>query len=51
MPEDSGTKLLPPVIDVANAEELTALLGDVLSCHSLQPSLSGLVVVAMDTKQ
>lgn len=31
MPEDSGRGLLPPFIDVANAEELTALLGGALS--------------------
>lgn len=47
-----GIELLPPAIDVANTEELKALLGDALSCHSSQPAPSGLVVVvAMDTKQ
>jgi hypothetical protein len=42
--------LLPPVTDVSNAEELMALLGGALSCHSLQLYLSSFVVVAMDTK-
>lgn len=50
MPEDSGMGLLPSFIDVANAEELTALLGGAFSCHYLQLSLSSLVVVATDTK-
>lgn len=50
MPEDPWMGLLPPVTDVANTEEIMALLESVLSCHSLQLSLSGLVVVAIDTK-
>lgn len=50
MPEDSGMGLLPPLIDVTNAEELMALLGGALSCHYLKLSLSSLVGVAMDTK-